>query len=557
MQPTSRPRERVVPLLRRVITGAFKTSADYDACMDNYFSDVRARFGTGMDRVSQTNLLLETKDPEAVLLGLAKSHPAEFFGAVAMLKSDEQSTLISLFAEQTGDPTQPLPVSLPQGTDAPFDGEQVQGWIQLMLAEHLLVLSSCDLSSLRDCPRLLAASPSLQGVALRRLDLENHLDFPLALDWLAAMVQPTSQTYAGGVLIVIEAFDPQRVMTKMFLGCCHQTLERHSTRTELRAQLQSRRCFILILAHDGAEASGRARPRIPPPFLQRFSGVAAVLRRKGAKSERALELARRITARIGSSAGTEEGLCEWINSQPSLAALEETLNQAEQTGIAPQLKHACADLAAALVDSEDPLRQVVLYVAAFLPGLSLDDFQHAVLALLDERRLDVTALPATATQPATAPLLRDLWPTRRSQILRDCRLRQAPAEAGGERCLQFSEPSLEAAVRQALEEHDPWRHDDTLNLIRLTALLFRGSRRLGQRVIDLVITRLAAEPDRIDVDWLLGLLRHVGPQVPDLEPKDAQQEMIIRVLRENRRLVLERLTGLLAALQVQCAFRPK
>lgn len=522
-------RDQARPTVRKLLNGSHRNPEQFAAFILDRFTDVYRNSTTGTTRDTQTTDLLSRKNPEDVAHALRKSNPAEFFELVEQLQSDEQTSLRSLLAEQLRDPTQPLILGSPPPTSS-FSEPQLNELCSSLQSNHVLLLSSHDTFCLREAVTLLAGHQAFRGTAPRRLDLDRDSEVPLALDWLAASVQPTAQTHTGGVLIVIDALDTARTLTRDFLHLSHRTLGREAARDSLKTELKKRRCYVLILSEGEPD---RIETSIPPPFLHCISGLGAVLRRRGADEARAAAFLGRLKVQSARLGFKEDKLCQSLACLPSIEAIEEKLTHIERTGKTPELPSVHEATAVTLVENADVLKRAILYVAAFLPGLSLDDFQLALFALLAEQSS-----------------LRDAWKERRAQIFRECQLRAVPSESdNGERVVRFTDAELHAAVSQALQEFDPFLHDEILQLVRSTGLLFLGSRRLGQRVIDLVVVRLTAEPGRVDVDWLLGLLRHLGPAVPEVEPEDVRQTRLLQLLRENRQLVLERLTSLLVAFQ--------
>ena len=58
--------------LRRLLLQFAPTPADFDRLCIDYAPQVRARFSTSMDRITQTNLLLRLLPPREILAGLAE-----------------------------------------------------------------------------------------------------------------------------------------------------------------------------------------------------------------------------------------------------------------------------------------------------------------------------------------------------------------------------------------------------------------------------------------------------------------------------------------------------
>jgi hypothetical protein len=73
MPPLHRPITRA--FVRELLRKSLISDSDLDAFCLDHFPDVHGRFGSGMDRVTKINILLERKDPEEIFAKLTDAHP--------------------------------------------------------------------------------------------------------------------------------------------------------------------------------------------------------------------------------------------------------------------------------------------------------------------------------------------------------------------------------------------------------------------------------------------------------------------------------------------------
>lgn len=160
--------------------------------------------------------------------------------------------------------------------------------------------------------------------------------------------------------------------------------------------------------------------------------------------------------------------------------------------------------------SDRPLHAAALYVAAYLPGLDLDEFERVVATLLGDETATVTvaALPMGTGTAATAEVqkdvrLADLWSESIDRVMRECRL-AVTREPGEGTTVVFSEPGAGEQVRRAFEDEQPFFLRARLRAMHLAGLLFHPSDTIASTVQALTVQMVAAHPSGYGTGWLLA-----------------------------------------------------
>lgn len=177
----------------------------------------------------------------------------------------------------------------------------------------------------------------------------------------------------------------------------------------------------------------------------------------------------------------------------------------------------------ALLASNDTLRNTVLFIATFFPGLSAQDFEDTVLCLVGELVADF-ALPGDTSAEASQPeaksarrLLKDVWAESHREVLESCRLEFQQLEGlvlrGHEAddpmapVAEFTDPHLRRALGEVFRGSAFKTYLYLVDRVFSQGLLFRHpSDMVMEGVIRLVVATDRSSLERYGQDWLLDLI---------------------------------------------------
>lgn len=202
------------------------------------------------------------------------------------------------------------------------------------------------------------------------------------------------------------------------------------------------------------------------------------------------------------------------------------------------------------------LEATVLFVGAFFPGTSLDEFIRLVEMLLGDRIEQLErAVPGageSADQTTTVVsevALADKWRENADAILRDCELKST-GNNGGPRAMHFIDRALAAELREFFSEVRPVFMRDMFVRLDSAGLIFDPSRRIAHRFRDLVVSMAVSDQDRYGSNWLLqvvlSLRNHESLKITEAGDERSLFATILKAIASTRLkgLVYSRLSGL-------------
>jgi hypothetical protein len=209
-----------------------------------------------------------------------------------------------------------------------------------------------------------------------------------------------------------------------------------------------------------------------------------------------------------------------------------------------------------LIQDNDPVKNMVLYVATFFPELSRRDFNYIVSLLLEGKKTEITVeLPQVKTKKGrvigTEYISKkeekdclEIWETDQDSLMEVCHLQVIRSEIGSQ-IVDFSLPYLRVELKKSLEQKSLYINN--FERIRESGLLFNSnvSQNIIENVINLAAEMAISDPNHYGGNWLrgiiIGLERHLNIQVtidPKIAPKDVNEEEIFRLIAvelENRK----------------------
>lgn len=304
------------------------------------------------------------------------------------------------------------------------------------------------------------------------------------------------------------------------------------------------------------ERGGRRRPHLP---LIRIPVLAPCIEELALRTEGGAALACHdhldaICARVEAQRGqgqwdrSDRALYRRLRYLNDLRDLEAVLqkNDGDPTG------GHFREQAEQLLSGASELHVAALYVATFLPDLTLADFDAAVRALVrryEERRaVPVRTYQRTDEARTVSVYVRrrggSLWRDSRAAILRDLSLR-ASADVGaglaGERGVHrigFAQQPLWLAMERALLAQDPWMHHRALRALCSSGLLFRASDGLRDRLARLIARVADLGGDELYERWLWPSVMKA-----DATPQGSHEriaDVLAALLRVGQRSVVDR-----------------
>lgn len=194
----------------------------------------------------------------------------------------------------------------------------------------------------------------------------------------------------------------------------------------------------------------------------------------------------------------------------------------------------------------DPLSKAVLFVGAFFPGLSLQEFDRALCTVIAEEVIESVeeeeerfpgATPGEPPRLVTKKVTKEkklisLWRRNEDACLRKCSLRSV-RRASGERAIEFSKP-----LRFALQ--DEFEKDETFYTFRLRRLVISSgwffeedlSEQVLENLLTLATSATSAAPVAYGKELLMGMVRGLVEHLAETErEKDAKlaQQLAERV----------------------------
>lgn len=213
----------------------------------------------------------------------------------------------------------------------------------------------------------------------------------------------------------------------------------------------------------------------------------------------------------------------------------------------------------ALFTGDNEVKEVVLFVATFLPKLTLRDFEFVVGLLLQGRTAPVQIESQIITEQGDVKTIKkqekkqlaEFWQQDADRILQECYLKAVRSDKLPQ-VIDFSLPYLRKEIRKFLEQEYPMYLQRQFERIQESGLLFNPSvsNRLTDNVICISVDMALSDPNYYGKDWLIGTV--VGlKHALDFETVPGDEfELFLRILERIRgekikRLVFARLSDLI------------
>lgn len=217
--------------------------------------------------------------------------------------------------------------------------------------------------------------------------------------------------------------------------------------------------------------------------------------------------------------------------------------------------------ALSLFKDDDPLKKVVLYVAAYFSELSPSDFFRIVSLLLGEK----TATFTTSTQLKTKKgkikqieqqeekRLMEIWQNNPDKILKECCLKTSQLNSSV-RIITFASPYLRKEIISLFEQESSIFLVNQFNNLMRLGLLFHPSEKVTNNVIDLAVEMALSYPEQYGKDWLTQMIVAITHQLHmEVDPNVSLEELFKQIwekieLENLKRFVYIRITKLLRKL---------
>lgn len=215
-----------------------------------------------------------------------------------------------------------------------------------------------------------------------------------------------------------------------------------------------------------------------------------------------------------------------------------------------------------LLKEPSPIKVAALYVATFLPNLTVTDFDRAVSAVLKGRKVREPEVVRTIQKDDHCRTIvahkvhygEVVWARPHSNLLSDCNIRASPDNSAGfgTRGIGFARPGLREAMAQALQESDPLIHVHILQKIQETDLLFSAGPELRRGIVRLLIQSAGMDREEFYRRWLLPSLDYFltsrqdeampeqHGEIQERERAERLADMLIMLLSARQRGLVDR-----------------
>lgn len=198
-----------------------------------------------------------------------------------------------------------------------------------------------------------------------------------------------------------------------------------------------------------------------------------------------------------------------------------------------------------LFNDEDPIKNIVLYVATFFPDLNTQDFKRIVSLLIEGRVTTISVKESSTTEEEQTKItevskqkkLTDIWQESfdsPDRYLSNCYLKVY--RRNGLQTVDFSVPQLREKFLKYFQEEQFGYLDEQLRRTQELDLLFDRSDKVADNAIDIAVRLAVDYPDTHEEKWLIEIFQKIAK----LAGEDEQ--------RTN--LLLERLSRLIYRLQI-------
>lgn len=172
-----------------------------------------------------------------------------------------------------------------------------------------------------------------------------------------------------------------------------------------------------------------------------------------------------------------------------------------------------------LLDDQDPFLEIkksVLYVAAFFPELSVQDFKRIVEAMLYGKIVRIPGVVRKIGEDGKQVIeenfeersLLELWQKTGDKFLTDCRLERVRFK-DGRSVIEFTAPFLRREVREHMSRKHPIFMEEQFERIKQFGLLFNSSGRVVENTISLAVDMAISNFEHHGKSWLIGMLHDI------------------------------------------------
>lgn len=173
----------------------------------------------------------------------------------------------------------------------------------------------------------------------------------------------------------------------------------------------------------------------------------------------------------------------------------------------------------ALFGRNDPIQNVVLYVASFFPCLNPQDFKRLVSLLLNGRTTSVLTQEIVKSDDGKTQVqeicrkipLTNIWKESFDQpdkYLKTCFLKVL--RQNGSQVVDFTVPSLRGDLRKFLEEEETFYLEEQLRRTQELNLLLDTSNDIAEKALDVSVDAAIDYPGSFSEDWLIGILKEIS-----------------------------------------------
>jgi hypothetical protein len=202
--------------------------------------------------------------------------------------------------------------------------------------------------------------------------------------------------------------------------------------------------------------------------------------------------------------------------------------------------------AQSLFTSDDPVQNMVLYVATFFPGLNPQDFKRVVSLLLEGLTTTIPVKESTTPQEGKIKvketqkekLLTEIWQEsfdRPDKYLRNCYL--TVNRLNKHQTIDFTSTELTKDLLAYFEKEQSLYLEEQLRRTQKLDLLLDNSDKLAEKAIDVAVKAAIDYPNAYAEDWLIKLLVKIAEE--DQEDKRRVNSLLGRLSQLIYRLQIE------------------
>ncbi|MEK8016132.1 MAG: hypothetical protein VSS75_004630 [Candidatus Parabeggiatoa sp.] len=175
-----------------------------------------------------------------------------------------------------------------------------------------------------------------------------------------------------------------------------------------------------------------------------------------------------------------------------------------------------------LFQDDNLVKNTVLYVATFFPGLSRRDFEFIVSLLLKGEKTRVIFESTKKTKKGKIKTVRtieekdgiEIWEKSQDKIFEECHLQVSYLETGSH-VIEFSLPYLREKLRKHLEQKSLYiRYFEKIQQVHLL-IDFEVSSKIIENVITLSAEMAIYEPNHYGKAWLVNIIEQIKQEFTD------------------------------------------